>query len=232
MENLEGKLRDTANSLVGANGSEFMFTCEMNHLDDFDKVYDGEDELLIISPIHNPKHMLVIKEATPIPPSEHHNKLLFNVVVKCLYPGTFHPPEYNNSKYMVMGALHGKKSDHFAMGTIDFSDRGNQHTYRPLPTNLTIGESDIHGQGLILTGVKIDAGVTLGVSHIENNVPELDMPNNLIRTPLGGFINHSDTPNCIMEREGDLYYLVTSQEIVTGTEITVDYSECPCGGEV
>ena len=56
--------------------------------------------------------------------------------------------------------------------------------YRPLPFYLTIKESEIHGLGLYsLTEIPKDT--TIGMTHIE-------IDNDIIRTPLGGFLNHSD----------------------------------------
>ena len=59
----------------------------------------------------------------------------------------------------------------------------------------------------------------------------------LIRTPLGGFINHSDTPNCIKSRyfmtnTNDIkikhdytrYDLITLKDIEGGEELTVKYT--------
>ena len=60
--------------------------------------------------------------------------------------------------------------------------------YKPLPFYLTIKKSKIHGLGLhSLT--KIPKDTTIGMTHIE-------IENDLIRTPLGGFVNHSEEPNC------------------------------------
>ena len=48
-------------------------------------------------------------------------------------------------------------------------------------------------------------------------------PDNLLRTPLGGFINHSDRPNC--EIQGRMTrHLYTLQDIEAGTELTVKYT--------
>ena len=48
-------------------------------------------------------------------------------------------------------------------------------------------------------------------------------PNNLLRTPLGGFINHSETPNC--EIQGNMTrHLYTLEDIEAGTELTVKYT--------
>ena len=60
--------------------------------------------------------------------------------------------------------------------------------YKPLPDGLTISISVIEGLGLF-TESFVKKGTNFGVSHMKMN-------GMLIRTPLGGFINHSDTPNC------------------------------------
>ena len=52
-----------------------------------------------------------------------------------------------------------------------------------------VADSGIEGQGLFTTR-QLVAGTELGVSHYR-------IEGQLIRTPLGGFINHSNTPNCI-----------------------------------
>ena len=48
----------------------------------------------------------------------------------------------------------------------------------------------------------------------------------LIRTPLGGFINHSENPNCeLIEDENDEYKrLQTISKIEEGKELTLKYS--------
>ena len=97
-----------------------------------------------------------------------------------------------------------------------------KHNYRPLPDNLEIKESEIEGLGLF-AAEDIDPDVTLGVSHL------LFIDGHLQRTPLGGFYNHSDTPNCvkIMKKQHDSYssiLLVTSKAISKGEEITVKYT--------
>jgi len=62
--------------------------------------------------------------------------------------------------------------------------------YRPLPDILTIKKSPIEGLGIY--AVKdIKANIFLGITHILDESFE----NNYIRTPLGGFYNHSNTPN-------------------------------------
>jgi hypothetical protein len=62
--------------------------------------------------------------------------------------------------------------------------------YRPLPDGLIIKKSPIEGLGLYATK-DIKANVFIGVTHIFDEKFE----NNYIRTPLGGFYNHSNNPN-------------------------------------
>ena len=94
------------------------------------------------------------------------------------------------------------------------SERRIEVTYRPLPDNLELKPSDIHGYGVFAVA-PIPAGKVLGLSHIQS--PEL------IRTPLGGYINHSMNPNCIRIPEGNRWYLQTIQDISEGEEITLMY---------
>jgi|TARA_B110001452_G_C15139978_1_gene396928 hypothetical protein len=62
--------------------------------------------------------------------------------------------------------------------------------YRPLPDGLTVKRSPIEGLGLYATN-NIKANTFIGVTHIFDDKFE----NNYIRTPLGGFYNHSNEPN-------------------------------------
>ena len=61
--------------------------------------------------------------------------------------------------------------------------------YRPLPKELTIKNSVIEGLGLFAT-TSIKANTFIGVTHIRDEQFE----NKYIRTPLGGFYNHSNNP--------------------------------------
>ena len=61
--------------------------------------------------------------------------------------------------------------------------------YRPLPDSLTIKKSPIEGLGLYATK-DIKANTFIGVTHIRDEQFE----NKYIRTPLGGFYNHSNDP--------------------------------------
>ena len=97
--------------------------------------------------------------------------------------------------------------------------------YNPLPDFLTITLSPIHGLGLFATK-DIEEDTTLGISHVHNN----SFPQNWIRTPLGGFYNHSDEPNCKLAdsflSEALIYtkILVSIKPISKGEEITCTYT--------
>ena len=94
------------------------------------------------------------------------------------------------------------------------SERRIEVTYKPLPDNLELRPSEIHGYGVFALE-DIPAGQMLGLSHIQS--PEL------IRTPLGGYINHSMNPNCIRILEGNRWYLQSIQDIEDGEELTLMY---------
>ena len=69
-------------------------------------------------------------------------------------------------------------------------------SYKPLPLGLTIKESKIHGLGLF-TKVDLRAGKKLGITHIKVSNLYIGI-DEWVRTPLGGFINHSENPNTFM----------------------------------
>ena len=71
--------------------------------------------------------------------------------------------------------------------------------YKPLPSNLTIHDSAIHDSG-IFAKENIPEQTDLGMTHVE-------LGKLILRTPLGGFLNHSDNPNCIKTS-----FLLTRQE--------------------
>jgi SET domain-containing protein len=91
--------------------------------------------------------------------------------------------------------------------------------YQPLPSYLTIKTSEIHGLGLFATH-SISSEIVLGITHVADNRFE----NNCIRTPLGGFYNHSKNPNCETYRHGDFVYLKAISDIEAGEEITSFYN--------
>ena len=88
-------------------------------------------------------------------------------------------------------------------------------TYQPLPDCLTIKESEIHGLGLFATE-NIPKGTNLGIAHILIPHAEETFDQSYCRTPLGGFYNHSVSPNC--EIKSKIYYFINSdthQRLVT-----------------
>ena len=93
--------------------------------------------------------------------------------------------------------------------------------YKPLPDYITIKESPINGLGLFATE-KIKAHALIGVTHH----PRKESEDRYIRTPLGGFGNHSDDPNCfklLMQESGD-WWIGASKDIMAGEELTWQYS--------
>ena len=62
--------------------------------------------------------------------------------------------------------------------------------YKPLPDCLTINKSPIEGLGLYASK-KIRANSFIGLTHVRDK----NFENGYIRTPLGGFYNHSNEPN-------------------------------------
>ena len=101
--------------------------------------------------------------------------------------------------------------------------------YKPLPESLTIKESKVDGLGLF--AVKgIAQGTNLGMTHVKFN-------GTIWRTPLGGFINHSDDANVVKAEllmtnhdNPDLKFdykkwnLLTLRDIKKGEELTVKYT--------
>jgi hypothetical protein len=88
--------------------------------------------------------------------------------------------------------------------------------YRPLPKGITIADSPINGLGLY-TKIKLLPAFVLGITHhcVEHKI---------IRTPLGGFINHSDLPNCQLVGNSNTFVVRTIRTIMPGEELTVHYT--------
>ncbi len=92
-------------------------------------------------------------------------------------------------------------------------------SYRPLPTEVTIKTSDIEGVGLFST-CAIQEGTNLGMTHYKAH----EVTDGLVRTPLGGFINHSEEPNCELIGIGKGKYLIVNKDIMPEEELTITYT--------
>tara|TARA_B100000519_G_C13825907_1_gene242649 strand:+ start:126 stop:431 length:306 start_codon:yes stop_codon:yes gene_type:complete len=90
--------------------------------------------------------------------------------------------------------------------------------YRPLPKEVTIKKSYIEGLGLF-ANENLVSNTELGISHIKDKRFE----DNYIRTPLGGFVNHSTAPNCEFYIDDDYIKLRTIRHINIGNELTAEY---------
>ena len=89
-------------------------------------------------------------------------------------------------------------------------------SYQALPKELHIKDSPIAGQGLFAKE-DIPAGTHLGISH-------LLLRDVIYRTPLGGFINHSEEPNCLKYFDDGFYFIRTQNNIKTGEELFLKYT--------
>ena len=92
--------------------------------------------------------------------------------------------------------------------------------YKPLPDYITIKESPIHGLGLYATE-RIAEGTLIGITHhVHSNSQD-----GVIRTPLGGFGNHSDTPNCFkLLMEDTTWWIGAKEDIEKDDELTWRYT--------
>ena len=102
----------------------------------------------------------------------------------------------------------------------EFHDLDKLKQYQPLPSGIVVADSRIAGQGLFTTR-RLVMGTTLGISHYR-------IDGEYIRTPLGGFINHADEPNCqrsqIRVKPGfDKWSIMTLEDIEEGEELTLKY---------
>ena len=101
--------------------------------------------------------------------------------------------------------------------------------YKPLPDSLTVKTSKVNGLGLFAKE-GIAQGTNLGMSHLK-------ISETIFRTPLGGFINHSNDPNMVkvellMTNHDDptikfdykKWNLVTLRDIKKGEELTLRYT--------
>ena len=141
-----------------------------------------------------------------------------------------------------------QNEEHFEVISDNRGREAEKKNYKPLSHNLFIEESMINGQGLFASN-DIPKGTDLGISHIKIEKDKMS-PTELIRTPLGGFINHQPIvkelikidkdnatdelvevsgPNCIkVQARPDgakiEYNIHTRKDIKAGEELTVEYT--------
>ena len=87
--------------------------------------------------------------------------------------------------------------------------------YKPLPNCLTIKKSPIEGLGLYATK-DIKANSFIGLTHIQDT----KFDNGYIRTPLGGFYNHSNEPNVRRVVSDELPELKCGDKIDESLDVT------------
>lgn len=98
--------------------------------------------------------------------------------------------------------------------------------YKPLPDGITIKKSDIPGlgpeDGLGLFATRdFPKGHNFGISHVKDSGDRFHL--NLIRLPLGGFINHSTEPNCEILEDDEFIYLISIKDLKAGDELLMTY---------
>ena len=134
------------------------------------------------------------------------------------------------------------KEEHFEVIDANRAKDHKKKNYTPLSHDLFIEESMIDGQGLF-SSHDLSKGTDLGVSHIQFEKDKMSAME-LIRTPLGGFINHEPIvksenasgelvevsgPNCekVKQRADGAkieWRLVTREDIKAGEELTLEYT--------
>ena len=134
------------------------------------------------------------------------------------------------------------KEEHFEVIDANRAKDHEKKNYTPLSHDLFIEESMIDGQGLF-SSHDLPKGTDLGVSHIQFEKDKMSAIE-LIRTPLGGFINHEPIvksenasgelvevsgPNCekVKQRADGAkieWRLVTRKDIKAGDELTLEYT--------
>jgi hypothetical protein len=87
-----------------------------------------------------------------------------------------------------------------------------------LKPNFKIGNSPIHGKGVIATKQMVP-GEKINIAIFKNIIYH--------GTRFGSHLNHSYHPNAITKDEGDRYVTYCSKKIIPGDEITVDYTVNP-----
>jgi len=113
------------------------------------------------------------------------------------------------------------RKDTCTQDTLEMEKKPENKMYRPLPDSLTIAQSGVNGLGLFAKK-GIGQGTNLGTTHLK-------IGDEILRTPLGGFINHADESNCVKvvlndDRYKKKWTLVTCRNIKEGEELTLQYT--------
>lgn len=117
----------------------------------------------------------------------------------------------------------------------------NTSSYRPLPKCITIKKSKIHGLGVFATENIYKRNFIanpIANSHFKVEIDDEDV--RLLRLEVGGFINHSNTPNLIIKstltplpfdhyQNWEYFGIFPIRDIKAGEELTVDYTKELCG---
>ena len=109
-----------------------------------------------------------------------------------------------------------------------------EHHYQALPECVEVKRSEGKGHGLY-AAIDIAAGSYIGISHLAL-IPDQQkyIKRDYIRTPIGGFINHSEFPNCALVRHprtekptelGIVTHMWAIKPIKKGTELTCFYTD-------
>jgi len=89
-----------------------------------------------------------------------------------------------------------------------------------LDTAYHVAPSQINGKGVI--AIKMIPKASKGLAHVH----DFDF-NTYAYSDLGYFINHSDTPNCVMISNGNRRYIQTINDIHPEEELTCNYWDGP-----
>jgi len=110
-----------------------------------------------------------------------------------------------------------------------------KHSYKPLPDYLILKPSSIHGIGVFAEDY-LPKEFSFGISHYKILQEGLGFNKDIVvRTPLGGFINHSENPNMRLVGLGNektcmIFNPIALRDIKEGEELTLNYlhSEICC----
>jgi len=104
------------------------------------------------------------------------------------------------------------------------------YNYRPIPKPFYLDKSNIEGYGIFT-----DRDIDFDEIFFERETHTRLSTGELLRSPLGRFINNSDTPNATLwgdqpDKAGNIQrYLLITRDVKAGEEITLRYEAEICG---